>query len=63
MHVLSPAGEELLRIPIPETVSNVCFGGEDGRDLYITATTSLYRIRTTTSDAVLRTRGLSGREV
>lgn len=63
VHVLSPEGEELLRIPIPETVSNVCFGGEDGRDLYITATTSLYRVRTTTTDAALRARGLDGREV
>ena len=33
--VFSPAGEQLLRIEAPETVSNVCFGGVDGRDLYI----------------------------
>ena len=49
--VLSPEGEELLRLPVPETVSNVCFGGDDGRDLYLTASSSLYRIRTTTTQA------------
>lgn len=51
IHVFSPAGAELLFIPIPEVVSNVCFGGDDGRDLFITATISLYRIRTTTRAA------------
>ena len=51
VQVFSPAGERLLRIPVPETVSNVCFGGEDGRTLYLTASTSLYRIRTTVTDA------------
>lgn len=49
--VLSPDGEEVGRIPMPERVSNVCFGGPDGRDLYITASASLYRIRTTTTGA------------
>lgn len=47
VQVLSPAGEVLQRIPVPEVVSNLCFGGDDGTDLYVTATTSLYRIRTT----------------
>ena len=46
VQVFSPDAELLLRIPVPETVSNLCFGG-DGHDLYITATTGLYRIRTT----------------
>jgi gluconolactonase len=50
VRVYSAEGEPLLTVPVPEVVSNVCFGGEDGRDLYITATTSLYRIRTTTRD-------------
>ncbi|PPK94609.1 gluconolactonase [Kineococcus xinjiangensis] len=52
VQVFSPAGERIGRIPVPEVVSNVCFGGDDGRTLYVTATTSLYRIRTTTTDAV-----------
>ena len=48
IHVYSPEGVEVLSIPVPEPISNLCFGGDDGHDLYITATTSLYRIRTTT---------------
>lgn len=48
--VLSPDGAELLRIGVAEPVTNVAFGG-DGRDLYVTSATSLYRIRTMTSQA------------
>jgi gluconolactonase len=51
VHVFAPDGELVLRIPVPEVIANVCFGGEDGHDLYIAASTSLYRIRTTTSQA------------
>ncbi|WP_458778708.1 SMP-30/gluconolactonase/LRE family protein [Arthrobacter sp. D3-16] len=51
VRVYSPSFDLLETFPIPERVSNVCFGGPDGQDLYITATTSLYRIRTTTRDA------------
>jgi gluconolactonase len=50
VQVFSPAGELLERIPVPEQVANLCFGGDDGHDLYITASTSLYRIRTTTTE-------------
>ncbi|MDQ1574557.1 MAG: gluconolactonase [Actinomycetota bacterium] len=51
VHVYSPVGEELLTIPVPEVIANVCFGGDDGQDLYIAASTSLYRIRTSTTQA------------
>ncbi len=51
VQVLAPDGALLLRVPVPEVVANVCFGGEDGHDLYVTATTSLYRIRTATTAA------------
>jgi gluconolactonase len=51
VQVLDPDGTVVGRIPVPERVSNVCFGGEDGRDLYITATSSLYRIRVTVRSA------------
>jgi gluconolactonase len=51
VRIYSPSFELLGSIAVPETVSNLCFGGPDGQDLYITATTSLYRIRTTTRDA------------
>ena len=49
--VYSAGGEELLKVPVPEPVANLCFGGIDGRDLYISAATSLYRIRTLTTAA------------
>ncbi len=51
VHVYAPTGEELLTIPVPEVIANLCFGGVDGSELYIAASTSLYRIRTTTSAA------------
>ncbi len=51
VQVLSPDGELVARIPVPEKISNLCFGGPDGTDLYITASTSLYRIRTLTTGA------------
>jgi len=44
VHCLSPKGELLGKILVPETVSNVCFGGRGKHQLYITATTSLYRV-------------------
>ncbi len=48
VYVYDPDGGLLEKVPVPETVSNVCFGGDDGNELFITATTSLYRIRTLT---------------
>ena len=44
VHCLSPNGELIGRIQIPETVSNLCFGGAKMNRLFITATTSLYAI-------------------
>ncbi|NQD87002.1 SMP-30/gluconolactonase/LRE family protein [Paenarthrobacter sp. CM16] len=44
-------GTLLAAVELPEKVSNLCFGGPDGQDLYLTATTSLYRLRTSTRDA------------
>lgn len=49
--VLAADGTLLGRIPIPEVISNLCFGGVDGRDLFITATTSLYHLPTLARDA------------
>ena len=54
VRIYSPSFELLDTIAAPETVSNLCFGGPDGQDLYLTATTSLYRIRTTTTDGAAR---------
>lgn len=42
--VFSPAGKLINSILVPEKPSNVCFGGKDRNQLYITARTSLYRL-------------------
>lgn len=43
--IISPEGKHLGTIKIPERVSNVAWGDKDGKTLYITASTSLYRIK------------------
>lgn len=45
VHVFSAEGEHLEHVPVPEVVSNLCFGGDALDELYITGTTSLYRVR------------------
>jgi gluconolactonase len=44
VHCISPQGVLLGKILVPELVSNICFGGRAKHELYITATTSLYRV-------------------
>ena len=44
VHCLSPEGQRLGKIVLPERASNVCFGGRGKHVLYITATTSLYAV-------------------
>lgn len=43
--VISPAGKHLGTIVPPEHAANMAWGDADGRTLYITATSGLYRIR------------------
>ena len=43
--VLSPEGEKLELIELPEAPHNLAWGDADGRSLYVTALTSIYRIR------------------
>lgn len=43
--VYSPDGTRIATIPIPETPSNVTFGGRDRRTLFITARTGFYALR------------------
>ena len=43
--VLSPTGTHLGTIAPPETPAN-CAWGDDGKTLYMTAVTSVYRVRT-----------------
>jgi gluconolactonase len=51
IQVLDTDARPLADLPVPEVVANCCFGDADGRTLYICATTSIYRVRTTTTDA------------
>jgi gluconolactonase len=44
--VISQAGERLDLIELPEAPHNLAFGGDDSKDLYVTALTSVYRLRT-----------------
>ncbi|HZR27355.1 MAG TPA: SMP-30/gluconolactonase/LRE family protein [Terriglobales bacterium] len=43
--IISPDGKHLGTIKVPERVANVAWGDKDARTLYITASTSIYRIR------------------
>jgi gluconolactonase len=45
VQVYHPDGTRLAIIPVPEKVGNLCFGGYERDELYICASTSLYRIR------------------
>lgn len=45
IHIFSPEGGLLEKIPVPETPANLCFGGPDGKTIFITARTSVYRVR------------------
>ncbi len=44
VHCVSPAGDLLGRVLVPETVSNVVFGGRHRSRLFICATTSVYAL-------------------
>jgi len=46
-YVFAPDGKLLGRIPVPDSPTNVEFGGPNRKTLYITAGKSLYRINTT----------------
>jgi len=53
VYILTPEGEFLNRIPVYEDlITNVAFGGPDGRTLYITAGKSLYQTRVDTPGQV-----------
>jgi gluconolactonase len=49
VQVYHPDGTRLAKIPVPEKVGNVTFGGPQRDQLYICASTSLYRIRLATA--------------
>jgi gluconolactonase len=43
--ILSPSGAALGRLVLPEQGANFAFGDADGKSLYLTASTGLYRVR------------------
>ncbi len=44
VHCIAPDGRLLGKVLVPELVSNICFGGRAKHEMYITATTSIYRV-------------------
>jgi gluconolactonase len=54
IHVFAPDARCLGVIRVPEYTANFCWGDDDLRSLYITASTSLYRIRTQVAGAHVR---------
>jgi gluconolactonase len=46
--VISPEGERVGLLRLPENPHNLAWGDDDGRTLYVTALTSVYRLRMTT---------------
>lgn len=57
VQVFEPDGTFAARIPIPERVGNLCFGGADGSTLFVAAATSIYSIQTLTRQARRPSRG------
>ena len=43
--IISPDGKHLGTIKVPERVANVAWGDKDAKTLYVTASTSIYRIK------------------
>lgn len=61
VHIFSPAGALLGKILVPETPANLCFGGPDGKTLFITARTSLYCVKLNVAGASLCKPSYGGR--
>jgi len=51
VQVFAPDGKLLGKVLVPEQPANLCFGGDDGKTLFITARTSLYAIKTNVTGA------------
>lgn len=48
---LSPDGDLIGKIMLPSQTSNLCFGGPDGTDMFITSSDKVYRVHSTRRDA------------
>jgi YD repeat-containing protein len=55
--VFSPDGDNLGTITFPEQPSNCCFGGTDGKTLFVTARASLYRVRVNETEILIDSKG------
>jgi len=51
VHIFSPAGKLVGKILVPEAPANLCFGGDDGKTLFITARKSLYAVKVAVTGA------------
>ena len=51
LHCFDPDGTLIGKLRLPETVSNLTFGGRKRNHLYITAGTSVYTLRVTFNGA------------
>jgi gluconolactonase len=51
VQIFSDKGDLIGKILLPESCANLCFGGKDKDELYMTASKSLYRIKLTTMGA------------
>jgi len=51
VYVYDKAGAKVAELAVPERPSNLCFGGKDGKTLFITARQGLYSIRTRVTGA------------
>jgi gluconolactonase len=51
VQVFAPDGHRLGKVPVPERVGNLCFGGPDRDVLFVAATSALYRLPTRTRGA------------
>jgi len=55
--VFNAGGETIGTIVLPEQPANCCFGDADGKTLFVTARTSLYRVRVNDSEIALDSKG------
>ena len=51
VHIFTPDGQRIGQIVLPETTSNICFGGPKRNRLFITASQSLYAVYVETQGA------------
>ncbi len=56
VRIYSPAGKKIATISVPEVPANICFGGDDGKTLFITARTSLYSVPVKVAGAKLKSK-------